>query len=93
MTKKIQTPWGEAQETIEYKKGFYFYETAGHGGYHLSKEYNQIIPKAYRNEDGWYEEDGDALIVQYFHYDILQPFSKDYIREELENYLGKKVED
>lgn len=91
--KTIQTPWGDVQDIKQYRKGFYYYETASHGGYYLSKRYNNKIPAKYRNVDGWYEQDCDALIVEYFHYDITQPFSKEYIEEELENYFGVKVED
>lgn len=92
MTKKtIMSPWGEVQEIIEYRKGLSFYSTAGHGGYRLTKRYNEMIPKEYRNIDGWYEEDQEALKVEYFLADIIQPVCIESIREDLEQYIKEPI--
>lgn len=55
---KIRTPWGESQGVEVYaEKGIYLHSTAGHGGFKVFARLNREIPAAYRNEDGWYEED------------------------------------
>ena len=61
------TPWGTAQHAKRYARGIIFYETAGHGGIHVSPGRNMQVPEALRIEDGWYEEDCDwALVVVAF---------------------------
>ena len=60
------TPWGSAQTRYEYAPGVSFYSCAGHGGVKVNKEPNQQIPAVFRNEDGWYEEDCESLIVFHF---------------------------
>jgi hypothetical protein len=37
--------------------------TAGHGGIHVEKQLNNLIPEYMRTSDGWYEEDVDWSIV------------------------------
>jgi len=54
-----ETPWGRAQHTRVYADGVIAYSTAGHGGFHLDPERNACVHAAWRNADGWYEEDCD----------------------------------
>ena len=49
------TPWGKPQSCEEYGGGVFFYSTASHGGYKVTKQ--KAMPEALRNETGWYEED------------------------------------
>lgn len=60
------TPWGTADAKYEYGPGINFYITPGHGGFKVNATPNQRIPKPFRNNDGWYEEDVEAAIVLYF---------------------------
>ena len=53
------TPWGEAQESAYLAEGVVRHHTPGHGGLHLDPAQNALVHPAYRNEDGWYEEDVD----------------------------------
>lgn len=65
--KKIQmskdTPWGVSQNAKSYADGIIFYETASHGGFHLSETKNTQIPEILRSDAGWYEEDEAWSIV------------------------------
>lgn len=51
------TPWGKSQYSKPLTRGIIFYGTAGHGGYHVSKKLNALIPERVRDRGGWYEED------------------------------------
>ena len=51
------TLWGEAEESFYVAEGVVSHHTAGHGGLHLDPAQNALVHPAYRNEDGWYEED------------------------------------
>ena len=53
------TPWGPAQASSRYAEGIVFHSTAGHGGFHLDPARNARVHPAYRNRDGWYEEDSE----------------------------------
>ncbi len=53
------TPWGPSQQTTKLRPGITRYDTASHGGYHVSKKLNAGMPYALRRGDGWYEEDCD----------------------------------
>lgn len=63
-----QTPWGIAQDAIEYAEGIISYQTASHGGIWLSKERQEIVKKLYPDYpnwlDGWewWEEDCDWVV-------------------------------
>lgn len=57
------TPWGPSQESIKIAVGIMQYSTASHGGIHLSKKRNAMIPEYMRNDNGWYEEDCKWAIV------------------------------
>ena len=71
-TRFEDTPWGAAQTAEEVRPGIWRIETGSHGGYFLSKERNDGIPEALKagtvdgqGRRGWYEEDGDAAVVEY----------------------------
>lgn len=51
------TPRGTAQISTVYGEGVVFHSTASHGGFQLDEERNALVHPAYRNADGWYEED------------------------------------
>jgi len=53
------TPWGTAQISWRYDNGVVCHSTAAHGGFQLYDERNMLMHPAYRNADGWYEEDSD----------------------------------
>lgn len=58
-----QTPWGESLSHHKYAEGIIFYETGRHGGIKLSPQRNAEVHWALRQDDGWYEEDCEALKV------------------------------
>ena len=51
------TPWGVAQLSRVYAPGIVRHATAGHGGFGLDPERNDLVSGPYRNQGGWYEED------------------------------------
>lgn len=59
------TPWGPAQTERSIAPGLTSYTTAGHGGIHVSVGRNREVHAAWRNPEGWYEEDLEANIVVY----------------------------
>lgn len=70
---RVQTPWGEAQDSKEYAPGIVFHSTASHGGFHLSAERIAEMPKALqefvpfggpqKGPGRWFEEDCDWSVV------------------------------
>lgn len=93
---KIITPWGIAQSVEKVIDGIYFYETAGHGGYKIDAYHNELIPKEYRAEGGWYDEDNGAVIVEYFLFEVVQYYIpmghfKDAVKAQFEEYFGVKI--
>ena len=62
----VPTPWGRSQSGCRYGPGMVLYECADHGGFKITKPFNRLIPPAFRNENGWYEEDCEAAIPFYF---------------------------
>jgi len=56
---EIRTPWGTSQGCTVYGDGVKFHSTSGHGGFKVFSKQNKAIPEAYRNADGWYEEDSE----------------------------------
>jgi len=56
------TPWGRSQYSEKIAVGIMSYSTAGHGGIHLSKKRNAMVPEYMRNINGWYEEDCEWAI-------------------------------
>jgi len=61
---KIPTnsPWGRIQEVEVICDGMFFVTTASHGGLKLDQNVNILIPKEYRRDGGWYEEDCEWTI-------------------------------
>ena len=53
----MYTPWGASQSSKKLARGIVFYETAGHGGIHLSPERQEAMPEALKLDEPWYEED------------------------------------
>lgn len=53
----ISTPWGASQGAVTYGDGVIAHSTAGHGGFHLSEERNNMVHPLLRAHGGWYEED------------------------------------
>lgn len=51
------TPWGASLSSKKYAPGIIEYSTASHGGFHLSKSRQKLMPSCLRNDNGWYEED------------------------------------
>ena len=66
----MQTPWGPSQHIETIAPGIQFVSTAGHGGFKLDSERNNMVPIDWRaasfngqGRAGWYEEDCDAVLV------------------------------
>ncbi|MBX3150374.1 hypothetical protein KF728_09520 [Candidatus Obscuribacterales bacterium] len=67
----ILTPWGLSQGLKRWTDGIFEVETAAHGGFLLTSEWNAVIPDALKAgsanaeqcRQGWYEEDDDWAIV------------------------------
>ena len=59
------TPWGPSQGKTVLSLGIIQYSTAGHGGIHVCPSLNAQIHEAWREENGWYEEDCDWAVVAY----------------------------
>jgi hypothetical protein len=57
------SPWGPSQDTHSYAPGIVQVWTASHGGIHLTPELNAEVNPAWRNANGWYEEDCEWAIV------------------------------
>lgn len=74
----IATPWGTADCVRVINEAVICVSTAAHGGYHVAEELNKEIPERLRQEDGWYEEDDEATIVELL-------FGRDYF-ETAEDY-------
>lgn len=100
----MQTPWGQADHTELISKGIVFYTTPSHGGFKLDAIRNNHVHPAFRNDDGWYEEDCEALKViftfpQFFNDDFVRiveglrrwfPKACDVISSETKEELFKK---
>lgn len=69
------TPWGASQDSHRYDKGIVFYDTASHGGFHLTPSREAELDAFLRThgmsataarmgyDPGWYEEDCCAYAV------------------------------
>lgn len=60
-----RTPWGEADYHVNYAPGIDSVSTPGHGGIKLSADRNKEVHPAWRQPNGWYEEDCDWAIAAY----------------------------
>lgn len=59
------TPWGPSQTATCYYEGIISYSTAGHGGFYVASDLNELIDAAWRERDGWYEEDEMWAVVAF----------------------------
>ncbi len=59
----MRTPWGPSQSQRTLGEGVVLVSTAGHGGIHLDADRNRLVHPAWREANGWYEEDCDWAIV------------------------------
>ncbi len=59
----MHTPWGAAQTQRQLGDGVIQVSTASHGGIHLSPTRNAHVHKAWRDRQGWYEEDSDWAVA------------------------------
>lgn len=88
----MHTPWGKADNKEFITRGINFYSTASHGGYKVSDKLNLKIHEAFRNTNGWYEEDCEwaKVVVSFSLY-----FDKDLLvsaHKTLRNYFPDDYE-
>jgi hypothetical protein len=62
---RVDTPWGASQQTYRYADGILCHAAASHGGFHLSMARNMLVHALFRNDGGWYEEDGEWAKVAF----------------------------
>ena len=90
------SPWGKIQDTKVISDGISFVSTASHGGFKLSRELNAQIPKCFRKEGGWYEEDCEySIVIMFFpeffkekDIDIAMNTVKNWFPDSYEQYTG-----
>jgi hypothetical protein len=90
------SPWGYIQHSEKIADGIWWVSTSSHGGFKLARQRNAQIPKVFRKEGGWYEEDCDWEIVRYFFSEFFPEKDqaealktlKNWHWEEYESYLG-----
>lgn len=74
------TPWGIAQEATRITEGITLYETASHGGYHVSPVRLLQMPEHLRDKTfagiGWFEEDCDAALVTLAFPELFTPYQR-----------------
>jgi hypothetical protein len=80
----MHTPWGKALTVSMWKEGIGWVSTARHGGIKLSVDRNACVPEYMRNEDGWYEEDEEHLIVQVVFEKELCPSDSERVRDNFQ---------
>ena len=94
MTKS--SPWGtvDYQEFLTPDRKIYQVGTPSHGGIKVYSSYNKLIPEAFRNENGWYEEDCEWAIVYYFLFKELEASAETILKAEktLKNYFWQAYE-
>lgn len=61
----ISTPWGPSHTAREYAPGVVSVTTAGHGGFILAEDINELVDPEWRNAHGHYEEDECWAIVAF----------------------------
>jgi hypothetical protein len=82
---RAQTPWGCAQFTEAHAEGIARHSTAGHGGFHLVPKRNAEVHPAWRNSDGWYEEDSEWAKVAATFPKLFTAFERRCANETLRN--------
>ena len=80
-----QTPWGSAQFTEAFAEGIARHSTAGHGGFYLDPTRNAEVHPAWRNSDGWYEEDSEWAKVAATFPKLFTAFERRCANETLRN--------
>lgn len=61
-----RSPWGKVHIERVLFTGIVAVTTSTHGGVHLDKKLNELIPPAFRRDSGWYEQDCEWAIVAYY---------------------------
>jgi hypothetical protein len=79
------TPWGGAQISWLYAEGIVRHSTAGHGGFHVDPQRNAEIHSAWRNADGWYEEDCEWSKVAVAFPKLFTDYERQCAQETLRN--------
>ncbi|KNY31231.1 hypothetical protein YA62_024820 [Agrobacterium sp. LC34] len=79
------TPWGASQMATVYAEGVTSHMTAGHGGFHLSVERNDLIHPALRKESRWYEEDAEWAIVALTFPDLFTTYERRIAGDTIRN--------
>ena len=87
------TPWGASQTSKKYAPGIMEYSTASHGGFHLSKSRQRVMPKCLRNDSGWYEEDCDWCKVVISFQEFFEPNVRISAYNTLRNWHYKAYEE
>jgi hypothetical protein len=96
------SPWGRIQTVTKVADGFWFVDTAGHGGLKLSRQRQAAMPDYLRCENGWYEEDCDWAIPFVFYARELLPIDAkscalavkifiDWRPDQYERYSGATI--
>ena len=81
------TPWGVAQQSLQFAEGVVSHSTASHGGFHLSIERNSLVHEQFRIPSGWYEEDCDWAIVAYTFPDLFTGWEAIHAEKTLKAWL------
>jgi hypothetical protein len=88
----MRTPWGSAQTARTLAPGIGMVNTAGHGGFKLSREMNARVPDYMRKEGGWYEEDCEVDIVCVVFEQHLREHGPEWLVKGMdENHPGKTI--
>jgi hypothetical protein len=72
--RNVPTPWGRSTGGCRMAEGIVSYHTPGHGGVKAVKRLNDRIPAGFRAEDGWHEEDCEAMIPFYFFHEEIEAY-------------------
>lgn len=81
------TPWGEAQKSFAYADGIVEHHAPGHTGFHVDPDQNALVHPAYRNDNGWYENDGVQSNKLALTFPTLFPFDFDRADQLLATHL------
>lgn len=91
------TPWGRAQQKKIIAPGITRYDTAGHGGYYVSKAVRAVMPRHCVNKDGWYEEDCEwcKVVIAFPHLftEAILPIAKRVYEQWFDRYGNYKREE
>lgn len=76
-----RTPWGTADNVSYLAPGIASVSTPGHGGVKLSPARNKDVDPAWRNSNGWYEEDCEWSITAITHPEAFSEEHRKYAHE------------